>query len=342
MQTKESTLTMTESPKYMEVAERLRGLLSGGERLPGERELAGMCQVSRVTVRKALELLRTENLVSRRGRCNFATGTLSDDLVLWVHFSPGTMSGFESAVLSHYGALCSGRGLRLEFCNLSGDIKSFEAQCGKSRAGVMVLCGEVPASAVLMAERARKRVLLFGNLSSRGLEQNCDRLTLESWQWAYRATRYLLANGARRIGLVNCASRRIAAAEVREGYRAALEEDSIRYRPDLVVDCVADSAAEGMRRTLELVELERPGALVCTGHAIGIGSGAALMELFPDGETALVVMSAEPGHEASLYPASWLVADALDAAGKLLTLTRRRLEHPSAPPSRAVPRFDFR
>lgn len=326
----------------MEVAERLRGLLSGGGRLPGERELAETCQVSRVTVRKALELLRAENLISRRGRCNFASRTLSDDLVLWAHLSPGTMSGFESAVLSHFGSLCSGRGLRLEFSNHSGDIRSFETQCGRSRAAVVVLCGEVPASAVLMAGRAGKAVVVFGSLSSRGLEQDCDRLTLESWQWAYRATRYLLANGARRIGLINSSSRLIAAAEVREGYRAALEEDKIRYRPDLVVDCAADSAAEGMRRTLELVELERPNAVVCAGHAIGIGCGAALIELFPDGETALVVMSAEPGHEASLYPASWLIADTADAAGKLLTLTRRRLEHPSAPPSRAVPRFEFR
>jgi GntR family transcriptional regulator len=59
------------TPMYMRLASAIRtqvseGELKAGEALPPERELAEMTNVSRVTVRKALELLMREGLLSRR------------------------------------------------------------------------------------------------------------------------------------------------------------------------------------------------------------------------------------------------------------------------------------
>lgn len=66
--------------RYRTIAEDLRGRISRGELaagrlLPSESELAGAYAASRVTVRKALELLRDEGLVdSRQGSGWFAAG----------------------------------------------------------------------------------------------------------------------------------------------------------------------------------------------------------------------------------------------------------------------------
>lgn len=59
------------TPMYMRLAGVIRAQVSGGdlqigEALPPERELAEMTGVSRVTVRKAIELLMQEGLLSRR------------------------------------------------------------------------------------------------------------------------------------------------------------------------------------------------------------------------------------------------------------------------------------
>jgi GntR family transcriptional regulator len=59
------------SPIYMQLANGLRqqiieGKISSGEALPSERDLCEIMGASRVTVRKAIELLITEGLLSRR------------------------------------------------------------------------------------------------------------------------------------------------------------------------------------------------------------------------------------------------------------------------------------
>lgn len=65
-------------PLYWRVAQQLLGELRDGtvppgERLPGERELAGHFGVSRETVRQALEVLRRDGLVATDRRGSHAT-----------------------------------------------------------------------------------------------------------------------------------------------------------------------------------------------------------------------------------------------------------------------------
>jgi GntR family transcriptional regulator len=59
------------TPLYLQLAENLRGMISAGEvrlgeALPSERELSAMTRISRVTVRKAIDTLLREGLLSRR------------------------------------------------------------------------------------------------------------------------------------------------------------------------------------------------------------------------------------------------------------------------------------
>lgn len=65
-------------PLYWRVAQQLLGELRDGsvppgERLPGERQLAGHFGVSRETVRQALEVLRRDGLVATDRRGSHAT-----------------------------------------------------------------------------------------------------------------------------------------------------------------------------------------------------------------------------------------------------------------------------
>lgn len=67
-----------EQPLYWKVATRLLaelrdGTVPPGERLPGERQLAGHFEVSRETVRQALEVLRRRGLVTTDRRGSHAT-----------------------------------------------------------------------------------------------------------------------------------------------------------------------------------------------------------------------------------------------------------------------------
>jgi GntR family transcriptional regulator len=59
------------TPLYLQLAEGLRGLINEGsvrvgEALPSERELSNMTHISRVTVRKAIDTLLREGMISRR------------------------------------------------------------------------------------------------------------------------------------------------------------------------------------------------------------------------------------------------------------------------------------
>jgi GntR family transcriptional regulator len=63
--------THSNSPIYMQLAQRLRqqiieGKILVGEALPSERDLCALMGASRVTVRKAIELLIEEGMLSRR------------------------------------------------------------------------------------------------------------------------------------------------------------------------------------------------------------------------------------------------------------------------------------
>lgn len=59
------------TPLYLQLAESIRAMIAGGavrvgEALPSERELSAMTHISRVTVRKAIDTLLREGMLSRR------------------------------------------------------------------------------------------------------------------------------------------------------------------------------------------------------------------------------------------------------------------------------------
>lgn len=83
----------SDTPLYLQLAERLRlvisrGSVQPGEAMPAERELAEMVGVSRVTVRKAIEdLVRAGLLMQRAGAGTFVTRRFEQPLSVLLGFS---------------------------------------------------------------------------------------------------------------------------------------------------------------------------------------------------------------------------------------------------------------
>jgi GntR family transcriptional regulator len=83
----------SEGPVYLRLASTLRGLielgeLKGGDALPSERDLAQASGLSRVTVRKALEVLGDEGLVERRqGAGSFVTRQIEQPASVLIGFT---------------------------------------------------------------------------------------------------------------------------------------------------------------------------------------------------------------------------------------------------------------
>ncbi|MFV9672775.1 MAG: GntR family transcriptional regulator [Acidimicrobiia bacterium] len=69
---------MTSRPRYLEIADYLRGLVADahpGDRLPSDADLCERFEVSRMTARQAVNVLVTEHLIERkRGSGTFVTG----------------------------------------------------------------------------------------------------------------------------------------------------------------------------------------------------------------------------------------------------------------------------
>jgi GntR family transcriptional regulator len=83
----------SEGPVYLRLASTLRGLielgdLKGGDALPSERDLAQAAGLSRVTVRKALEVLGDEGLIERRqGAGSFVTRQIEQPASVLIGFT---------------------------------------------------------------------------------------------------------------------------------------------------------------------------------------------------------------------------------------------------------------
>lgn len=83
----------SEGPVYLRLASTLRGLielgdLRGGDALPSERDLAQASGLSRVTVRKALEVLGDEGLIERRqGAGSFVTRQIEQPASVLIGFT---------------------------------------------------------------------------------------------------------------------------------------------------------------------------------------------------------------------------------------------------------------
>ncbi|MBS7705423.1 GntR family transcriptional regulator [Chelatococcus asaccharovorans] len=89
------------TPRYIQLANRIRSLIldgswKAGDALPSERTMVSATNLSRVTIRKALELLVQEELLQQR----HGSGTYVNDNVERIEQSLGVLTGFSEDMVS--------------------------------------------------------------------------------------------------------------------------------------------------------------------------------------------------------------------------------------------------
>jgi DNA-binding LacI/PurR family transcriptional regulator len=327
--------------KYKDTATLLREAIRSGQiqgKLKGERELAEMYRVSRVTMRKALDELEAGHLIYRVERKGVFTGRASDTemdvrdrRIAFILLGKEYMSRFENVVFTEFSRHCEKHHHRLLFSRAEGSREfkdNFMVMARAEQLDLVILCGAPTPAAAAFVKGLNIPVILLGSFNSAEPESNYDQVSISYYQWAYRAARYLISKGRTRIAML-CPQDPAINNELNEGYRAALEEDDIVYRSNLVSVCGGSSAMHAMNQALSMIEFNSPEALITAGDAISAGVIPVVLQSV-ETEIAVVAFNSEAELTTDIYPVVFLRVDAIDAAGKLWRLAIRRLRHPAA------------
>lgn len=170
-------------------------------------------------------------------------------------------------------------GLNLILCNT-------DENEDKERTYVEILC-EKRVDGVIMAPagHSRSHLEMFARhgipvvFVDRVLQDvKVDAVLLDNIGGAYKATTHLLKLDHRRIGIITGKQDISTTWEREEGYRKALADFGIEYRPELVVssNSRSDSGYEAARTLMNL--RERPTAIFTTNNLITIGAVQFLKE----------------------------------------------------------------
>jgi len=115
---------------------------------------------------------------------------------------------------------------------------------------------------------------------------DADSITVDSVEGAYRATEHLLGLGHRRIAIIDGQLRSFPARLRLEGYKKALADHGLPYRPEYVVTCEfaqeedgfnKEAGHAGMQRLLSLGE-QRPSAVFVSSDIQAAGALKAIRE----------------------------------------------------------------
>jgi len=189
-----------------DIAEQIAsGLLKPGDKLPSERELCGIYDVSQITVRRALrELRHAGQLISRHGLGWFVSEELKDgrpvhDVCIIVP-EPGWLLG---TVLTRVlkGLEAASLSTRLTFCEADASPESLEAaRVGEARAALLAVEDDVVAGryATFLRDKGVPMVLMLRELE--GAQEPA--VVLDEQECMALVTRYVLDLGHRRIAYV--------------------------------------------------------------------------------------------------------------------------------------------
>lgn len=143
--------------------------------------------------------------------------------------------------------------------------------------GLIVMARRIPNNVLLDLARQEIPLVL---LEPQDLGLGIDSVRVDNRDGAYKAVRYLLDLGHRRIGFIAGPKGQRESLERWQGYRQALAEVGLPYQPELVQpgDYTEAGGAAAVQRWLQLGPAKRPTAIFASNDRSAIGAMAALQE----------------------------------------------------------------
>jgi LacI family transcriptional regulator len=185
---------------------------------------------------------------------------------------------FFAEVVAGVERICYQRGYTLVLCNTEGDparlSHSLEALLQKRIDGLLLMCTEArSASAEVFGRHPAVPIVVmdWGPLNSKA-----DRIQDNSALGGYLATRHLIEQGHRKIGLITGPLDKLPAQSRQHGYRQALDEAGIVFQPEYIVEGDFEFAG-GITAMQQLLSLsEHPTAVFAGNDVSAVGVYQAL------------------------------------------------------------------
>jgi len=283
------------------IAARIKsGELSPGDKILSERELCEAYHVSRTTARNALLTLENEGFVTRitgsgtyvrdpRPGPQFdsaSTGTIG--FILCRHHYPVRTlreDYFYFEVMEGIHAELKTKGGHLLTCYSDKEGEDEKALADLAGKVDGVILGEAQSEG-LLREAVRMRLpCVLVNPSVDHVRFDFDTFTIDNVAGAYKAVQHLVSLGHSAIGCIQGPMDAHSACNRFEGYRHALAEAGIPFRPELVEPAENWTIEQGVA-TIQALLARSPGisAVFCANDTLAVGAvkGLAGTHAVPD------------------------------------------------------------
>lgn len=281
-----------ETPLAVQIQEQLTWLIASGQLQPGDclpsvRALARQLSVNMHTVRSAYRKLENRGLVETRQGAG--TRILPYDPQRFLHSTNLIRSNMLGVILPDinnpfYGQIVRGiesvarpKDYLLLVCNTHDEpdetLRYFQKLAEKKVDGI--LCVSYSLEEHLPGDDQAPRALPIVTVDWEQKTANTVTSDLESG--VFQAVRHLVEHGHRRIGLISYAIDIPCVAQMKAGYRRALQSSGLAVDPALAVGVhgfLASAGEEGARQLFE--QAHPPTAIVATSDMMAIGALRAI------------------------------------------------------------------
>ena len=264
------------TPKYIEIANLLRAAIETKRytnKIPGERALAETYSVSYMTVRKAVDLLVNEGLLTReaqKGTFVQTTPKKNRHRLIGFFLDQGIKNGISSSYYSLiFNALvkeAGKRGCEIIFFT-DEDPETFERTL-KRLDGVIASCREdIDALILSMAEK-----LPVVTIDNHSANKTIPSVSLENFDALVSSVSLLAELGHKQIGFMRGLANSDVGRDRYAGYVHGIQRNGLTLDDTLIYngDFSFESGRSGIKHFLDLGTL--PSALICANDEMALGA----------------------------------------------------------------------